>query len=592
MQKYFHKKVISYIALLLAALTLFASCSIGGKKVYITRTGAAGAVLPEVHGIENADSVNASLRGFFGQVNSALQQAGAAQLGAQLNYELSADTEHYTLQSWIEGKTGQKLLLDGILLLPENLTLPQTDFLQTLADPAFLAQCLQLAAGGYSLNLTQLNRPLTVQKTYALLSQYYESRTGTVIDDASVNRPDVSDVFQRKALALMPDVLEGYYPQDDLEAPDFVQALGLLLNEMLFDSYGLGSGGFGSLDLAWAVSFYQAVYSLSLSNNEKLTRWNEFAQDFDALLKSPATEGYGNTGMTRGDMASLFSFIYREYFYDAAQGEYLPEFVDSEGVNTSFSVGQGLMQPFPKENMFYPAYESRFYELPAITNQLLKSCYYKLFFTTENDTPIAFTEGAAIQSLVLLDEALAKKSAPAATAQQKQTRVNDRDYDWYYKQYGTGQYAAVNCMPTMTAMALKWVNQNSTVTVENLRNQFLPEFDDGWWMAQVVSSLESYLIPYEYGTVSEAFITNVIDRGGIVLAMFTEAEPGAQGHCELIYGYERSGNSLRFLVQDPGFENDFRADGNPRGKARWLDAGYVVWTVERMNKLVVSVGTK
>ncbi|MDR1630134.1 MAG: hypothetical protein LBS36_07990 [Oscillospiraceae bacterium] len=596
MQHCLHKKNFSYIALLLAFATLLSSCAFS-EKVYLTQTGKQGNAVPEVHGIAGAKGINDSLSEYFGQINAALQAAGAAQLGAKVQYELSADTENYSLQAWITGSNGQKLLFDSILLLPDGLRLPQTDFLQSLADPDFLKQCLALASGGYSVNLTQINKPLTAQKTYALLSAYYESRTGTAIDVSPVNRPDVSDAFQLKALALMPEVLEGFYPQDELTAADFAQSLSLLLKELLFYTYGLGSGGFGTLDLDRLFSVYHELYALSIQGTGHEALWGEFAQGVSALLQNTGTDGYGRVGLTRGDMASLFSFLYREYFHKQGQDEAMPSFVDCENDNASFCVGQGLMKPFPKENMFYPAYESRFYELPAITNDFLQACFFSLFFSTETDKPAAFTEASAVKALQSLDGMLSPDGTLSASAfgpvaaEQKSVRVNDRDYDWYFKQYNTGQYAAVNCMPTMTAMALKWLNPGSTATVESLRNKFLPEFADGWWMAQVVSSLDFYQVAYDYGNISKQLVVDILDRGGIVLAMFSEAEPGAQGHCELIYGYERSGGSLRFLVQDPGFENELRADGNPRGKARWLDADYVVWTVERMNKLVVSVGT-
>lgn len=41
---------------------------------------------------------------------------------------------------------------------------------------------------------------------------------------------------------------------------------------------------------------------------------------------------------------------------------------------------------------------------------------------------------------------------------------NNRPYKWYMDQGDTGKFAGINCGPTSTAMILKMVEQNSSVT--------------------------------------------------------------------------------------------------------------------------------
>lgn len=70
---------------------------------------------------------------------------------------------------------------------------------------------------------------------------------------------------------------------------------------------------------------------------------------------------------------------------------------------------------------------------------------------------------------------------------------NDRDYDWYVNQYRTGEFSYINCGPTSIEMAMKWLNKDSKVRTEEIRNKFIPN-GDGTFSDKLVEILTSYNI--------------------------------------------------------------------------------------------------
>lgn len=588
MHKTIKSKLGLQIILIISIFSLFISCNQTPQSI-LHKTGESAYMIPQVQGIENAAGHNEQLKIYFNRINEALRTAEVAEIGAELNFAISPKKNSYILSSWIEGPEGQKLLLEDLVLNTDSIDLPEVLYLDIISDKNFINRSLFLASKGYELRLFELTQPLTAEKTYALFSIYYEDITGREIDYSHVNRADIFDIFQLKALGIMPEILEGHYPHDTLYIQDYLHALSRLIPELLFDSYGLGSSGFNASDLKNSFSLYHSIASLPLKDNENMAKWENFGRDFSALLENGINNEEQQKALSREDLASFFVFIYEEYFHNEDGDYFYPDFIDGESENGSFAVGQNLMEGFPQYGMFYHDYVSRFYELPSLTGTFMNTCLNDNFMLWELKDKAYMDEKSAIKSLDLLDAYFASLSSSPQNSNMKTSKINDRDYNWHISQYDTGEYADVNCMPTMTAMAIKWVNQYSLVSVEELRERFLPDFPDGWWMAQIVDSLSSYGINFDYHKITAEAVVDAIDRGGIVLAMFSEAKPGEQGHCEIIYGYEKVGNSLRFIVQDPGFGNDIRPDGNPRGKGRWLDSGYVIWTVERMNNMVVSI---
>lgn len=99
---------------------------------------------------------------------------------------------------------------------------------------------------------------------------------------------------------------------------------------------------------------------------------------------------------------------------------------------------------------------------------------------------------------------------------------SERNYDWYYDQYSTGEYSYMNCGPTCVQMAAKWQNENSTCTAEKLRNSNLNN-GNGYYYFQMKEFLTNYGVKYtqvslNYHVEMLDTIQKVIERGSIIIA--------------------------------------------------------------------------
>lgn len=175
---------------------------------------------------------------------------------------------------------------------------------------------------------------------------------------------------------------------------------------------------------------------------------------------------------------------------------------------------------------------------------------------------------------------------------------NDRDYDWYIDQDTTGEYADINCVPTGCVMALKWVNKDFNMTVEQARNEYLERYNQtiGWdWLqaiqymkengakvreyraedyslGQVIDELKNgsiLLVDLNMGAISYA--KNKEDRVGRYVE-FT----GDPKHQIIVKGYKVVNEKIYFEVYDPGSSGNKRDDGTSIGENIYYSAEEVM----------------
>ena len=139
-------------------------------------------------------------------------------------------------------------------------------------------------------------------------------------------------------------------------------------------------------------------------------------------------------------------------------------------------------------------------------------------------------------------------------------------------------------------MAIKWYYPDSAVKVEDLRNLYLEENDGGWYMSQVFSALEEYNVPCEYYLVEEQSITEMLDKGYIILSQMSEANIAESGHCFVIYGYRKLGDSVQDMIHDPGVYDGVDDFGKEPGRAMLLDSRYVHYIICRFTDCYAAVG--
>lgn len=577
------------LILILSILTSLYACTGQNNGVTFSQKGEKNYKVLQVGRIENAKEINAKLDGFFSEINDEMKKLNSEKPTAYLKYATAETDDGYIIHSWLAGTGGQKLCIPDIVLSSGGCSLPDEDFIAWLRDRAFVEKLLELSLRGLNVNLGDMEFRLTATQMYALLCAYYENATGAEIDCSGVNRDDIGDRNHLKTLAVIPNLSEYNQPSEHVESDGYIKALSGILKQLNFKLYGLSSEQLSLHDLVNILELFYKMYSIADGGETQNSDWAAFGDDIRDLSFLDEILYEEGDALSRGTLASIFSFLFDKNF--PGNNDDLPnvDFSDAKDENASYCVALGLMDYFPRHAMFYPDYQSKHYELPDIAEKFMNTCFYD---GAGNESGGFITQKDAVLCLVYLDEYFSglESAGQQRTAEdEKSLIINDRDYDWYARQYGTGEYAGVNCMPTMTLMGILWADSSQELSVEDLRNSLLPEFDGGWWMLQVFSVLDEKGIDFTLEQLSKSAILAALDAGGIVLTMFSEAEPDAQGHCEVIYGYEKIGDSVRFIVHDPGHENTTRSDGNPGGKALWLDSEYIMWTIGRISTVFIKI---
>jgi hypothetical protein len=166
-------------------------------------------------------------------------------------------------------------------------------------------------------------------------------------------------------------------------------------------------------------------------------------------------------------------------------------------------------------------------------------------------------------------------------------KSNDREYLWFYDQAETGIHSGNNCGPTSIAMVGRWVDQNFSLTGEDIRKDFRPL--GGWWYGEDINgSLEKYSIVYQMKTIQDKFdLMFIIDAGNIaiinnnmdVIPRNTNENQRTNrfydyvtGHYFILKGYIIVDNKTYFEVYDPNNWGATYSDGTPKGLNRYYEA--------------------
>jgi len=241
------------------------------------------------------------------------------------------------------------------------------------------------------------------------------------------------------------------------------------------------------------------------------------------------------------------------------------------------------MAPFPGQGYFsagYPVYMGTMPELAAGCASAFRSSWR----STSAGYSAQVSYGGAI---VVLSKWLAARggrtSAPAA-----QQVINTRPYDWYVSQNDTDRYAAVNCMPAITAMALRWYSPELIFSPGQLRGRY-PEITTGWRMSQVTDTLKALSVPYKQHTLTLNEVLRQLDLGKIILVQISEGDPQEVAHCMVIFGYRQRGSTLEVLVHDPASSAEPGLYSRPPLSSMWLQAEYVLFISQRITGSFISV---
>lgn len=170
---------------------------------------------------------------------------------------------------------------------------------------------------------------------------------------------------------------------------------------------------------------------------------------------------------------------------------------------------------------------------------------------------------------------------------------NERAYDWYLTQMGTGAAEGSNCGPTSVAMALRWFDQGETVSVETIRDTITPG-ETGWWYTNhIEAALTNWGTPYAMRAASEQAVLDALDRGSVLLICITmgeitQATDPRETHFDRFYGYDSGhflivkghiDNARWLIVHDPNnWQFDYYDDAltQPLGESRYYRTSEVL----------------
>jgi len=244
-----------------------------------------------------------------------------------------------------------------------------------------------------------------------------------------------------------------------------------------------------------------------------------------------------------------------------------------------------MMTSLPGSRYFSPAYAVTTHDLYDWTADFV--CGFADQWVKEDHKADLLTVSGRDALVILADWMRSFSDADTCDLQIDEVD-NSVSWEWYVNQYDGSEYASFNCMPAMTCMAMKWLDPSYPGTPESLREQIASP-TRGWRMAQVEEVLQNENVAYFIRNISLENMVQDLDAGRILLIQINEGSLTTDGHCLVVYGYRRWGNSLLFLIQDPGISADTTLLGESVGKNLEMDSPYLLLISQRFTSTYLAV---
>lgn len=607
-----YQKSVKYLSGVLAACMLalcFALHGCGSIGLTPQPYGDTQRSVPVISNIDGAQALNQTLKEWFGPAAEALARLEKSGGPAyQLSYELQKRAENgYTLQSSLTREGERVLPLPDISFGEDGkAALPEAAAGRALGDESFLRSAAALYQKGIETEFARYDQNATNEQLLLLFNQVYEHITGQQIDTDGVDEAIESETL-RKAVALG---VQDYYGPDATLAVHEVNnelAMELLVNwirETNQDVYGLCSQQATTGDVLTLLEWMGRAYQVGGGTQEEMEPWSTdtgappAASDAEGQLReeAPPTDFTRRAEqasfdlkktLSRKELAKLFVALYESTNGPITISETAAAFYDTSDADCKKAATVGFMIGYPSPATFSPDLAVRMEEVPSLAHAFLSrymSDWYAADETAAYRLYFPLTYGQAVQMAAALSQAYENRPAVALDPQQ---RINDRPYDWYYSQNDTGPYSDINCMPTALAMVLKWKDEAFDGTAEQLRNAF-PHLTGGWTMLPVEKTLQRYGVTYEQRQATLKNMLADLDQGKVLFCQCNDYDVRESGHCFVIYGYKKAGGSTWLLLHDPA-QMGVDAFGQEKNKAKWMEAGYCAWIVERFSLYYLAV---
>ncbi len=588
------KRIIAVLLCVMLCLCAFSGCEFSQltcvSEPTLTLYGEYPYQLPVLKGFSGATELTQRLEEHYGEICSLLQSANASGEVVSIDYSLEKREENYVLRSFIKGTQSGSFLLDEIVINTEGTTqISPIAMTEYLSDGEFLASYFMLCEAGLDPDLGRYGEKVDLIDLLSVLVGYCEAY-GEPIDTTRISQSvSGSDVYLKAYETGLVDLLfeDDLYSQ--LRSYQLAQCMASFIEYASSHICTVSSNEITMDELMSMCDVFLDFYTPAESE-EATTQWES--------CKAEIMECYSSDGLdvpaTRSNAAESFVYMYETCFGEIDEDTYdWVTYLDTELTAARKAGAKSLMSPFPSGDIFSAQYIIHEFEIGDIASDFAYSCYTGFCedFAGEDSyaAETAVYYGEMIKCIGTLDEYIKAHTAPET---QKITVRNDRDYDWYLTQYDYSYYADVNCMPTISAMAIRWSTGDLDVTQHELRKKFLPEYSQGWWMWQVEECLADYGVKYESKDVSIESMLSDLDAGCIILTQMSEVDLSLSGHCFIIYGYRKLGDSVVFYIHDPGVSYEQNKYGEPIGKGMEIDSAYAYWVIDRFAYSYVCVSAQ
>ena len=550
----------------------------------LTVSGSDAAPVPVITHSPSAEENSALLAEFYAPVAQLVTTANEGRDIFSLEHKLTERDGSYYLSSAILCAPG------GSVTLPEiyipyfgEAVMPEYSIPDILTDPELTAAWLELTANGLLVATEDSAGLLSYAELTEMYVNYYLDVSGLDIDLSRFADTVDYDTTLRQAMVLGLCEYPGVYGNEHAMDYDLLDLSAGLLSAVYSDVCGIGSAGFTEAQLLECVRLFLELDAHS--DEEWESSRSLLVRLCDERLAQCAADA---TLLTRGEAARVFIEIYEMMYGKVTLGTHARSWLeDTEDESCIKASWLGIMGDFPSVFLFAPDYTPGIYQLPEFASSFVNACRSQSLSLSDGD--YTSTEVSRRDALVALSAIDIAMRTAGVCSEAPTVVVNDRDYEWYYTQHGTGKYSSLNCMPTIAMMATKWYDEATTVTIEEMRGRYLPEYTGGWFSWQVVECLEENGVPNNTAELTEDKLA-YLDDGCIILTQMTEAADDASGHCFVIYGYWKRGDTIKYYVHDSDVYDGIDDYGRRPGYAMTLDGRYCDWIIDRIAIYYIVAG--
>lgn len=600
------KKIICIAAAVIALAAVMSACAKPFAKVDIVRKSTqSGAEIPQVQGFMGEDEINAKLSEIFMPYADLAYKAVSDSDGElQVLYDLQKseksslfEPEYKLSMSITDGEKHSIDITEVTISGVSRVTYVSQSDISWLGSANVITSTFDLWDMGIDIDLFQIGGNAKQEFTVDLLVKVYEAFAGSALDISDVAIGQSKGEVHQKALKL--GLIDVYSDPDGNVSDNMdyavaidwytVQSMSFKMLECIErDVYGRQSESVTGGEFAKMIEFFCGVYMTDYDSDSEYSWQDMCAVDFAGVAQKAKKS---DIVIKRRDAAELIWKInqnapsYKTKFNDKD----LPQVEDSDSIWVRRVMNYYLMNYYGDSTLFAPMQKMTVLNALQNARYYVNSKYNDYQFANNYENVKDYSNYDIVTLAGMIIDYFADRPEEERNAFEVKTVINDRDYNWFYSQQNTGEYSAVNCMPSIATMAAHWYNEKSKATVQKMRAT--SDVTEGWTAFELRNGLDAYNVPYTVVDASLKNIINALDDGKIVLAQYSDRPYSQSGHCYVIYGYKKIGESVIFIINDSdSLSNRALIFGRKIGNGDELEANFAMWSISRFVSDVTVIG--